>query len=772
MIENSKKKSGYFVRIFRFFTKTKKRLVITCTILLLLFTAVIYFSSFDPGILKENSYSTTFYDRGGKPLRTFFSADETYARPCRISEVSPHFLRAIVLIEDKRFYSHSGIVLSSLFRALWQNIKGKRVVSGGSTITMQTVKLVYRHRQRTIFNKISEIFSALKFELHLSKTEILEAYINRLPFGNMIYGVKQAAQFYFGKSPAQLSLNQAIYLALIPKSPTRYNPGKHMMLLKKRWETILKIFRQKNHITADEYRRARGEGIAFQMERYPFKAPHFIDLVKEKYGENELPEQVRTSLDYEAQEQLEGIIRGHLVRLASYDVTSAAAVVLDNRTHQITGFVGSPDYFNEEAGHVNLATALRQPGSTLKPFVYGLALESGYTPATIVPDIKFPARGGFFPKNHDGREHGPLRLRKALACSYNIPAFYLAMKLTPRRVIGKLKEAGFSSITSEPGFYGETVALGSGEVRLLDLVAAYSVFANKGILHAPVFIAERASSPAQIPRTRPLSGTRIFDETTAFLIWDILADPSARFASFGYDSSMNLPFPAAIKTGTSKGFRDKWAVGVNANYTIGVWIGNPDGKNMQDTTHIGSVSTILRDIFLAVQGDWTGGAVEVPQGLVKDTVCPLSGEPVSGNCPDTVEEYFAAHSAPAATCTWHTRKNGRLIVNYPELYRKWAIKNNPGETVSIETAARRRISFPQQGDFFYLSDAIPNSDQQITFEVMGFEPGETVDYYLDGELYRKEVYPQFPVWQLQKGDHTLIVKIGEGTVDRISFIVR
>ena len=263
------------------FIKKKKRLAIISGILLvILLLGIIYFASFDPGILKRNAYSTTFYDRNNKPLRTFFSTDETYARPCSLSEVSPHFLRAVVLIEDKRFYSHKGVVLSSLMRALWQNIKGKRIVSGGSTITMQLAKLVYRHEKRTIFNKISEIFSALKFEMHLSKARILEAYINRLPFGNMIYGVKEASRFYFGKEPSRLSLNQAIYLALIPKSPSRYNPVHHLEALKKHWRTILEIFRQQDHITADEYQRARSEGIVFQENQSPFLAPHFIELVK------------------------------------------------------------------------------------------------------------------------------------------------------------------------------------------------------------------------------------------------------------------------------------------------------------------------------------------------------------------------------------------------------------------------------------------------------------------------------------------------------------
>jgi penicillin-binding protein 1C len=745
-------------------TKNKKRLIIISSILIIIIIIItaIYFFSFDKADFQPPPYSTTFYDRNGKPLRTYFSTDETYVRLCRLSEVSPHFLRAMVLIEDKKFYSHKGVVPSSLMRALWQNIRGQRVVSGGSTITMQLAKLIYRHRERNIFNKISEIFSALKFEMHLSKAEILEAYINRLPFGNMIYGVNQASWFYFDKAPSQLSLNQAIYLALIPKSPSQYNPVKHFSVIKKQWENILETFKKNNHITTDEYQRAKKEGIHFQINQSPFLAPHFIELVKERLKTNQLQGQIYTTLDLDLQKEIEGLIREHLVRLDQYNVNSAAAVVIDNRLHQVIAFVGSPNYFDSaNAGNVNLATALRQPGSTLKPFVYCLALENGYTPADILPDIKFPSKGGFFPQNHDGKEHGPLRLRTALACSYNIPAFYLAMKLSPGQVIEKLRQAGFSYLKGDSGFYGETIALGSGEVKLMDLVTAYSAFANKGLVYSPAFI-----------KGEPVFAKRLFNETATFLTWDILSDPSARFPSFGYDSSMNLPFPLAVKTGTSKGFRDKWAVGVNSEYTVGVWIGNPTGEDMQDTSQVGNAPTILRDIFLAIQKEWTKGAIEVPQNVIKKRICALSGELVSGNCPDTVDEYFDTRHMPQRTCTWHVRVNGQVMINYPELYKKWAYRNNPRAMIGIEPAKEKRISFPQQGDFFYISEAIPKEQQQITFEVMGFVEGDVIEYYVDGKLYKRENFPRFPFWQLQRGDHILTVKAKNGELGAVKFIVR
>ncbi len=747
--------------MLRFFQSKFLRIAGAAVVAALLALAV-YFHSFDPSVLKNGAYSVDFFDRHGTLLRTYFSGSETYAQRSVTSEVTPHFLRAIVLIEDRKFYSHNGVSIPSLLRAAWQNARGQRVVSGGSTITMQLAKLVYRNRQRTMFNKISEIFSAWRFEWNLPKEQILEEYINRLPFGNLVYGIKEASRFYFGKHPSQLSLNQAIYLALIPKSPSRYNPGKHLASLEKRWRSILDIFHRKRFISTDEYLRAETEGIDFKMDSYPFQAPHFVQQVRKRFGDREVPHQVLTTLDNAIQDNLEGIVREHLARLRPYRVSSAAAIVIDNRSHEVVGYLGSPAYFDESiSGSIDMVTAMRQPGSTLKPFVYALALENGFTPSSILPDIQFPARGGFFPKNHDGREHGPLRLRVALACSYNIPAFYLAMKLTPERIIQQLHNFGFSYFRDEPGFYGETIALGSGEVRLLDLAIAYSALGNGGLLFSPALI-----------KGEPVGSRRVITPQIAFLIWDILADPGARFASFGHDSSMNLPFPVAMKTGTSKGFRDKWAVAVNTLYTVAVWIGNPEGADMADLSGIGTSATIVRDIFLAIQKDWTIGAVPVPPGVVKQTVCALSGELVSGQCPDRVEEYYLNSRVPTEVCTYHFSEEGRLKIRYPELYKKWASRNHSPDVTGFLSNQTKRISFPQHRDFFYISDAIPRQDQEINFEIMGFQAGEKVALYLNGQLLQHIVAPAKIPWRLQRGDFTLVLKQQEKIIDSIEFLVR
>ena len=357
---------------------------------------ILYFSIFNEDILNSDSVSKHFFDRNGIPLRTLLSEDEKYSQKCSLSDVSPHFLRAIVLVEDRNYYSHHGVFLSSMFRALFQNIKENKVKSGASTITMQLAKLLKKNRKRNILNKISEIFFAVKLEFHLDKSTILEEYLNRLPFGNLIYGVRSASEYYFNKKPKDLSLNQAIFLACIPKSPTLYNPLNHLKRLKKRGNIILNEFNKNNFISEDEYKRVLKEGIKFKMDKKNFIAPHLIELIKKDYLAGS-KSKVYTTIDKNIQAETRGIILESLNRLKVYNVRSGAAVIINNKTNEVIAYIGSPDYFNDpNKGSVDYANSLRQPGSTLKPFIYAMALENGWTASTIIPDIKFPSRGGFF----------------------------------------------------------------------------------------------------------------------------------------------------------------------------------------------------------------------------------------------------------------------------------------------------------------------------------------------------------------------------------------
>lgn len=738
----------------------KKRKLIAIILFFIVFL-VLYFSVFDKTILIANSDSTFFFDRNGVALRTILSKDEKYSQRSNLSEVSPHFLRSIILVEDRNFYSHYGVSISSVFRAMFQNIKENRIKSGASTITMQLAKLLKNNRKRTFVNKISESFFAIKLEIHLDKSIILEEYINRLPFGNMIYGIKSAAHYYFKKKPGDISLNQAIFLSLIPKSPTFYNPLNHLKRLKTRKSIILKEFRKNRFISEDEFLRVSNEGINFSFNKKSFAAAHLIERIT-KNKSIKLEIKTITTIDKRLQLDTKGIVQESLNRLKSYNVKSAAAIVIDNKKKEVLVYLGSPDYFNVKSnGFVDYADSLRQPGSTLKPFIYAMALENGWTCSTILPDVKFPARGGFFPANHDGKEHGPLRFRPALANSFNIPAFYLAMKLTPLVIIEKLQKAGFSYLNKKSGFYGETIALGAGEVKLFDLVKAYSLFANKGTIYEPSII-----------KGEKKNNVKIFSEKTAYLIWNILADPGARAISFGYYSSMNLPFPVAIKTGTSKGFRDKWAIGVNSEFTVGVWLGNPSGENMRDLTKTASATSILRDIFLLVQKDWNKGSILMPKGLLKKEICCLSGEIATDFCKDIQEEFYDENNTLKKECTYHQLIDDEITTVFPELYRKWAIKNNLFKNMNIRKNSQKKISFPQKRDFFYISDDIPLESQTITFKVTGFNEGESIEYFLNDELLTTMPYPDFPSWQLKKGDYKLIIKYNNRVTDKVIFLVR
>jgi len=738
---------------------SNKKRVILSAILFITVLSILYFSLFDKDILKSNSYSTLFFDRNGKILRTVLSQDERYSTKISLSEISPHFLRAIVLVEDKSFYSHHGISINAVFRALFQNVKERKIKSGASTITMQLAKLLKNNISRNIFNKISETVYALKLEMHINKSTILEEYINRLPFGNMIYGIDSASKYYFEKKPEDLSLNQAIYLALIPKSPTFYNPIKHIKRLEKRKKIILNEFLKREYISKDEYIRVSKEGIRFSIDKRSFIAPHLIARLQKNTNKES---QVITTIDRDLQSEVSGIIREALNRLKFYKIRSAACVIIDNKTHEVLVYIGSPDYFNKKHnGFVDYADSLRQPGSTLKPFIYALALENGRTNSSIIPDIRFPARGGFFPSNYDGKEHGPLRLRPALANSFNIPAFYLAMKITPQVIIDRLQKAGFIYLDRNSGFYGETIALGAGEVKLFDLVKAYSLFANEGIIYEPSFI-----------KGQRKTHKKVFSKKTAYLIWDILSDPNARTMSFGYNSSMKLPFPLAIKTGTSKGFRDKWAIGVNSEFTVGVWLGNPSGKNMRDLSGTANSTSILRDIFLLIQKDWTKGKIKKPDGLVKVRVCTLSGERATSLCKNTIDEIFDENNLPQKYCSYHRLRNGKIITVYPELYKTWATKNKLIDRAYIIKNNRKKISFPQKRDFFYISKDIPIENQKISFKAMGFNKGDIIEYILNNKSISKLPYPEFPSWQLKQGDYTLKIKFDNRIIDTTVFLVR
>lgn len=660
--------------------------------------------------------SRQFYDRTGAPIRGLLTSAQTYYRPVPLSQISPWLISAAVAAEDKRFYAHNGVDALAVVRAVWQNAQQEEVVSGASTITQQLARNI-EPRAKTWWGKTQEAAHALRLETQLTKEEILEQYFNRLEFGNLTQGVEAASLFYFNTDASDVSVSQAAFLAGLIKSPTYYNPLKHLSRALKRRDYVLGQMYKNGLLDSETYRRALEEQIVLHPQPRPFKAPHWVRWVDPLVPAGSAD--VYTTLDHTLQNQVEQLVKTNLARLADQHVTNAAVVVLDNSTGSILAYVGSAD-FNDKihSGQVDGVRALRQPGSALKPFVYGLALEQGkITPATLLEDKDTFFEGGFRPRNYDENFHGDISVRQALACSYNIPAVKVAELTGVENLLTLLRRTGISSLSKTADFYGLGLALGNGEVRLLELTNAYATLARGG-LFMPVQVATRPQLvlPGKI--------TRVLDEKTAYLITDILKDNQARSAAFGLNSALAVPFEMAAKTGTSKDYKDNFALGYTPRWTIGVWVGNFDASPMQKVSGITGAGPILHDVALYVQAHYPSPGFTHPDGLRRAVVCNQTGLLAAPKCTHTHEEIFDQQHLPA-------RCSGRHETTVPHL----------------------QILSPKSGDKFVIDPAVARESQQLKLSAICARPG--CRWTVDNALLPDTSCETW--WQLAAGKHTVSV---------------
>lgn len=624
-----------------------------------------------PGAPGAFDSSTAILDRHGVTLREIRSGDGSRARYRSLDELGPLVPRAVIAAEDRRFDHHPGIDPIAIVRAAGQALAEGRVVSGASTLTQQLGRTLVK-RPRTARGKFSEMALALRIEASLSKRAILEQYVNRVMFGPSLRGVEAASRFYFDKPAQDLSLAEAAALAGMPRGPSLYDPRRGTERLERRRARVLDRMVESGFITDDEASRAKAEPIALAPKGSGLGAPHLVQGVLSGSIDSAAgPLKSRASsitltIDRDLQREMEVLALRTVRDLADRNVTAASVVVLENRTGEILAYVGSPDIENElSLGHNDGVLALRQPGSTLKPFVYELALERlDFTPATVLPDVAlhFPSReGSYEPQNYDGRFHGPVRLREALANSYNVPAVWTAAALGPDRVLGRLRDLGFVSLTSDAASYGVAIALGDGEVRLLELANAYATLARGGFVMGVRAVREaRGVDGSSLPLSTP-EPKRVLDEARAFLITDILADKNARIASFGEDSALELPFAAAVKTGTSKGYRDNLTVGYTPEVTVAVWVGNFNGSPMEGVSGVTGAGPLFREAMLAASRLYPPSPFKKPEARIAEAViCPLSGGRPGPACSHTRPELFAVdggelapNTLPARPCDMH-----------------------------------------------------------------------------------------------------------------------
>ncbi|MEY4386482.1 MAG: penicillin-binding protein [Verrucomicrobiota bacterium] len=657
-------------------------------------------------LLSARPVDTEFLDRHGIPLRTIQSTNGLHGRIATLQEVPDSLVRATLAAEDKRFWQHHGVDWRASVRAAMGFIRNGRVVSGGSTISQQVIKLA-EPRPRTLRTKFMETAQAMRLEQIWSKEQILAEYLNRLDYGNRRIGIAAAADFYFGKPPSDLSEAEAAFLAGLPQSPTRLNPHTHFDRAKKRQEWILQREREEDLLSADVVTRAKSQSLSLRPAHGAFRAPHFVDYVLQQNVEP-TGSAIQTTLDLRLNDFVQRALNDKLAAIAKQNAKDGAVVVIENQTGNVLALVGSGNYFAPEDGQVNGALAPRSAGSTFKPFTYLLALERGATPASIVADVpaEFPtATGVFAPLNYDRHCYGPMRYRVALANSLNISAVRVLDSIGGPAVLrDRLQACGLGTLTNPPEYYGLGLTIGNAEARLLELANAYASIARMGEF-----------KPVRLIAGNPGASRRVFDADSCFLIADMLSDNWARTLAFGANSSLRFDFPVACKTGTSSDFRDNWALGFTPEFTVGVWVGNFDGSPMREVSGVSGAAPVLHEVFEELHAQLGTSWFATPSNIVERWVNPISGKLVAAGSPDAVREKFIAGKLPPVASADDYNAQGR--VKLPAEYREWLASGQSWlankAVVANQTAATPRIVTPLPGTTYFLDPDLPESGSRL-----------------------------------------------------------
>ena len=562
--------------------------------------------------------SSHIYDRNGKLLYEIYKSQNR--TPIALSRLPTDLIEATIAIEDKDFYRHNGIApISGILRAIKENIANK-TLQGGSTITQQLVKSALLTPDRTIKRKFKEIILALWTEKVYSKDKILEMYLNQVPYGGSSYGIEEAAKTYFGKEAKELTLEEAAMLAGLPQAPSIYSPYNDPEAAKQRRNEVLRAMEKEKYIDHETRVLAEKAEITVLPPKTSIKAPHFVFYVKsqleDKYGISTVEEgglRVTTTLDLDIQEEVEKILKEELANLEYLNVTNGAILVTRPQTGEIIAMAGSRDYFEEEDGAFNVTTALRQPGSSIKPIMYSLALQKGFTAATIIDDapVAFNSPGSppYVPVNYDGKFHGKVPLRLALANSYNVPAVKTLEKVGVSDFIDYAEKLGISTWTDRSR-YGLSLTLGGGEVTMGDMATAFGVLANNGYKIPLSYYLKVTGQDNFSTEFHPFK-IREMDSSISYIVSDILADNFARVQAFGGNSQLEIPgYKVAVKTGTTNDKKDNWTIGYNPDFLVVVWVGNNNNTPMKPylTSGITGAAPIFNRVMSYLLKNYSSGS--------------------------------------------------------------------------------------------------------------------------------------------------------------------
>ncbi len=664
-----------------------------------------------PGIIDAAAPSPLVLDRDGHPIHHLTLPDHTRSRPMAWEDIPADLIAATLAAEDKRFFDHGGIDLLASMRAARDLVFQRRIVSGASTISQQLVKITSPPAARGPWTKIREALAARRLEMTHDKVVILTAYLNKLDYGNLRIGAHEAARAYFQKSPVDLSLAECALLAGLPQAPSYHNPMRHPARAVHRRNIVLRRLASFPDADAARIARALDEPLILRPLPAAATAPWLASRAATAPGES-----IRTTLSLPLQRDVEMIVRREIAIHREANLRHAAAVVIHNPTGEILALVSSGDWDDPRGGQINGALAPRSPGSALKPFTYLLAFErlNAHT-GKILADIPTRFRteqGVALPENFDRTHRGPVTLRHALACSLNVPAMRLLDQLGgPAPLHGLLENLGLTTLGDDPTRHGLGLTLGNAPVRLLELTNAFATLARQGC-HLPCHW-----DPAVLANPESAS---LFDARHAYLTAHILADPRARAPAFPPGGPLDLPFPCAVKTGTSSDFRDNWCLGFTAEFTVGVWAGNFEHQPMRGISGIDGAGPVFQKTMLRLHRDHPPTWLPRPEGIADITIDPrtgnLTGDAALRHTRPARELALDDHLPPSASAA-DTDADGRALLDAS--YAEWFATpdNRRRHQLALASAAESttplRVIVPAEGATFLLDPDIPAGSNRL-----------------------------------------------------------
>ena len=667
---------------------------------------------------KSNIRKVQILDRDGIPLTVTYQNRWNIHDYVPLHEIPSLLQHAVVVSEDRRFYQHHGVDWRARVMALFQNIRSFRTVRGASTITEQVVRM-WRPRPRTLWSRWLEGFEAARLEKGFSKEQILECYLNQVPYAAKRRGVVQAARYYFDRDLDTLSHKEVLALAVMVRTPGRLNPHINPDRLEKPILRLAGQMLQEKFINQTGFDYLRNVPLESRKAPFTVKAEHFVHHLYNTTPPSRMTRlrRLRTTIGAPLQGGIQAILDQRLRDLKAKNVHNGAVLVVDHQKSEVLAWVnGGASLDGVTESWIDAVTTPRQPGSTLKPFLYALALEKGWTAATLVDDLPLaaPVGHGLHTYHNYSRIHyGPLPLRHALGNSLNTPAVRTIQFVEVKRFLNCLRTLGINSLHQHPDHYGEGLALGNGEITLLELVGAYTVLANRGVYHPLKTIMDEDG--------RGHRGKQVFSPETVSLIGSILSDPDARRLEFGRGSLLRFPVQTAVKTGTSSDYRDAWAVGYNDRFTVGVWVGNLNHQATHGVTGATGPALILRSVFAELNRNRRTRPLYLSPRLTKRDICRETGLPDDGRCA-TVTEWFIPGTEP------ESRPSLQLAHKRPYLQR------------------------PSHGLQLAMDPRIPDDHEAFQFQMANLPENSMVDWFVDGKLAATTPTRNY-LWPLSKGPH-------------------